>query len=600
MCAAFVACAALLPVVSFAQANNGAPKVLRVAMKSAERAFDPQVESDQYSNWISHVVFDSLYKYDYLARPVKVVPNTAEAEPEITDNGTTYTIRIKPGIYYSPDPAFKNQRRELTADDYIYSIKRLMDPSLRAQWQWLVDGKIVGLDELAETAKKTGKFNYDAKIEGLQALSKHTLRVKLKRVDYNFLYILAMTATSAMAREVVEAYKGDIGAHPVGTGPFVLKQHTRRSKIVLEKSPTFRDVYFNTKYADPNDPQDKEAVKYLAGRKLPIVDRVEINVIEEPQPRFLAFLNKEHDVLVDPPADFIRQMLTVSGDVVPNLKKEGVKAQREPQMEITYTYFNMEDPVVGGYTPEKVALRRAIVLAYDNQKEITVARKGQAEQLQSPIPPGLIGYDPELRTQAGEHNLAKAKALLDMYGYVDRDGDGYREDPQGRPLRMVYSSQPTQDYVDLEHLWYQANEAVGLKVEIRKQQFADLIQAAKLKQLQIWGLAWHADFPDAENFLQLLYGPNCGQANNSCFSHKHYDELYEKAASMPPSPERDAVYKEMVKLFVAYAPWKLGVYRIYNHMSRPWAIGFKHHPIDTSNFFVYTDIDPDAQRKGTQ
>jgi ABC-type transport system substrate-binding protein len=220
--------------------------------------------------------------------------------------------------------------------------------------------------------------------------------------------------------------------------------------------------------------------------------------------------------------------------------------------------------------------------------------------LQSPIPPGLTGYDPELRTQAGEYDLAKAKALLDMYGYIDRDGDGYREDPQGRPFKTVYSTQPTQDYRDLDLLWFKANEALGLKVEIRRQQFADLIQEAKLKKLQIWGLAWHADFPDAENFLQLLYGPNCGQANNSCFSLKEYDQLYEKATSMPPSPERDAVYKEMVKLFVAYAPWKLGVYRIYHHLSRPWAIGFKHHPIDSTAFFVYTDIDSEARNKATQ
>ena len=285
-----------------------------------------------------------------------------------------------------------------------------------------MDGKIVGLDELAAQAKKTGKFDYDAKIEGLQALSRHTLKIKLKRADYNFLYVLAMTATGAVAREVVESYSSDVGAHPVGSGPFMLKELTRRSRIVLEKNPGYREHYIDVQYADPNDAQDREVVKYLAGRKIPLLDRIEIAVIEEPQPRLLAFLNREHDVLIESPADFINQVMP-GGKLAPKLEREGVKPQRDPQMEITYTYFNMEDPVVGGYTPEKVALRRAIVLAYDSRAEIYVARKGQALQAQSPIPPGVTGYEASLKTEAGEHNVAKAKALLELgqgFAFVGR------------------------------------------------------------------------------------------------------------------------------------------------------------------------------------
>lgn len=580
-------------------ADAARPKVLRVAMKAAERSFDPQVESDLYSNWVSQVIFDPPYRYDYLARPMKVVPNTAEAMPEVSEDGLTYTFRIKPGIYFTPHPAFKGEKRELTARDYEYSIKRLVDPKNRAQWQWLVEGKIVGLDELAAQAKKTGKFDYDAKIEGLKLLSPYTLQVRLKRTDFNFIYILAMTATGAVAREVVEATGSDVGANPVGTGPFMMKSLTRRSKIVLEKNPGFRDEYVDVQYADKSDPQDQEVIKYLAGRKVPMIDRVEIDVIEEPQPRFLAFLNGEHDVLENSPSDFINQIMP-GGKLAPRLAKEGVKAQREPQMEIVFTYFNMEDPVVGGYTPEKVALRRAIVLAYDNGAEINVARKGQAMQAQSHIPPGVVGYDPEFRTDAGEHNIAKAKALLDTYGYIDRDGDGWREDPQGKPIRMVYTTQPSQDYRDLDLLWKKANESIGLRVDIRQMQFADAYQAAKLKKLQIWGLSWGADYPDAENFVALLYGPNCGESNKSCFNLPEYNRLYEKAAALPNSPERNALYRDMAKLSMAYAPWKLGVHRIWHHFARPWVIGFKHHAINATNFFVYSDIDVDAQAKGRQ
>ncbi|MBL8516357.1 MAG: bicyclomycin resistance protein [Betaproteobacteria bacterium] len=590
--------ALLLAVCGLVARADAAPqKVLRVAMSAAERSFDPQVESDLYSNWVNQVIFDPLYRYDYLARPVKVVPNTAEAMPEVTEGGLVYTVRLKSGIRFTPHAAFQGKPRALSVSDYEYSLKRLVDPKNRSQWQWLVEGKIVGLDELAAQAKKTGKFDYDAKIEGIRQLSPNTLQIRLKRPDYNFIYILAMTATGAVAREVVDAHAADIGAHPVGTGPFVLKLHTRRSKMVLEKNPDFRDEFIEVQYADSNDPQDREVVKYLAGRKVPMIDRVEIDAIEEPQPRFLAFLNGEHDVLENSPREFINQIMP-GGKLAPKLEREGVKAQREPQMEVVFTYFNMEDPVVGGYTPERTALRRAIVLAYNMDAEINVARKGQAIQAQSMIPPGVTGYDPSFKSDAGEHNIAKAKALLDIYGYVDRDGDGWREDPQGNPIRMVYTTQPGQDYRDLDLLWYKANTAIGLNVEIRKVQFADAYQAAKLKKLQIWGLSWGADYPDAENFVQLLYGPNCAESNKSCFNLPEYNQLYDRAASLPPSEERNQIYREMARLALAYAPWKLGVHRIWHHFARPWVIGFKHHPINATNFFVYSDIDVDAQAKG--
>lgn len=572
-------------------------KVLRVAMKSSEKSFDPQVESDNYSNWVNQVVFDPLFKYDYLARPVKVRPNTAQAMPEITEGGLVYTIRIKPGITFTPHPAFGGKRRELTAADYEYSLKRLVDPKLRAQWHWLVEDKIVGLDELAAQAKKTGKFDYDARIEGIRQLSPHTLQIRLKRTDYNFIYILAMTATGAVAREVEQAHAADFGAHPIGTGPFILKSHVRRSKIVLERNPDFREEYVDVSHADPNDSQDQEVVKYLAGRKVPLVDRVEIDVIEEPQPRFLAFLNREHDVLDNSPAEFINQIMP-GGKLAPRMEKEGVKPQRAPQMETVFTYFNMTDPVVGGYTPEKVALRRAIVMAYNMDAEINIARKGQAIQAQSPIPPGVTGYDPNFKSEAGQQNVAKAKALLDLYGYIDRDGDGWREDPQGKPIRMVYTTQPSQDYRDLELLWLKANESIGLKVDIRTMQFVDAYQQSKAKKLQIWGLSWAADYPDAENFMQLLYGPNCPESNKACFDLPEYNELYRKAASMPPSPERDQLYREMSRLVLAYAPWKIGVHRVWHHFARPWVIGFKRHPINETNYFVYSDIDPQAQATG--
>ena len=141
-------------------------KVIRHVFPAGEEGFDPAAAHDLYSGTVEQVIFETLLTYDYLARPAKLVPLTAEALPRVTDNGQTYTIKIRKGIYFTPDPAFKGEKRELVADDYVYSLKRLMDPKIRSPWTWLLDGKIVGLDEQAAKAKERGSFDYDAKMPG--------------------------------------------------------------------------------------------------------------------------------------------------------------------------------------------------------------------------------------------------------------------------------------------------------------------------------------------------------------------------------------------------------------------------------------------------
>src|SRR5690242_5320254 len=233
-----LAVAVLLPTAGAYGADPA--KVIRHVFPAAETGFDPAGVQDLYSATIEQMLFETLLTYDYLARPAKLVPLTAEAMPEVTDNGKTYTVRVKKGIYFIDDPVFKGRKRELTAADYAYSLKRLIDPKLRSPWAWLVEGKIVGLDEVAEAAKKSGKFDYDAKIAGLETPDRYTLRIRLKDSDYNLSYILAHEPTLAVAREVIEAYAdagGRAMANPVGTGAYRLTQWVRSSKIVLEANP---------------------------------------------------------------------------------------------------------------------------------------------------------------------------------------------------------------------------------------------------------------------------------------------------------------------------------------------------------------------------
>ena len=571
-------------------------KVVRHAFRVAETSFDPARESDRYSAFIIEALFDSLLTYDYLARPVKLVPGVAEALPDIADGGATYTFRIRKGVYFADDPVFKGRKRELTAQDFAYSIRRMYDPKLRSPNLYFFEGKIIGADEVMRQAKKTGKYDYDAPIAGLEVLDRYTLRIRLNQPDYNFQYVMAMPLAVGMAREIVEHYGEDARSHPVGTGPYRLKEWRRSSKIVLEASPNYREEYYTGTKGETAE--DEAIFRSLQDKRLPIVGRIEVVIIEEPQPRWLAFSNRELEYIEDLPNEFVN-IVAPGGKFAPNLAKQGIRMQRTPELEITITaFYNMRDPVIGGYTPEKVALRRAMNLGYNQAEEVMIARKGQALTAESPIPPGAAGYDADFHGIAQEYDPARAKALLDLFGYVDRDGDGYRELPDGQPLVLEFGSPPTSDFRDLDQIWKKSMDAIGINVKFKKARWPDLNKESKAAKLQVGSfLAWHADYPDGDNFLQLLYGPySSPQSNSANFALPAFDRLYEQARRVPDSAMRTQLYQQMTKLFLAYAPWRLGVHRVQTHLNQPWLMNYKKHPI-LHQAWKHLDVDLEMQRK---
>lgn len=569
-------------------------KVLRIPFLIAETNFDPAFASDLYSNNVIDEILEPPLTYDMLARPAKLKPQTLEAMPEVTEGGRIYTMHIKKGIHFSDDPVFKGAKRELVAQDYIFAIQRLIDPKMASPNSWMVDGKIEGLDAMRDKAKADGKLDYDAPIAGLRALDRHTLQVRLVKPDYNFLYILALGTLGAQAREVVEHYGNEIGAHPVGTGAYVLKEWKRSAKIVLERNPNFREAYYDAQPA-ADDAEGQRLLAEMKGKRLPAIDRVEIYIIEESQPRWLAFLNSELE-WINLPYEF-KSTILPGDNLAPWASKRGLKWFPSVEASVTYVYYNMKDPVWGGYTPEKVALRRAVGLAYDIQTEINLVRNGTAIPAVTPIPPGVLGYDANFNL-GRTYDPAKAKALLDMYGYIDRDGDGWRETPDGKPLVYVYSSAPSQ----LERLFLELRkksiEAIGIRVETNIEKWPDLRKKSKLGKLQNWFLAWNGDFPDGENFYQLLYGPNCGSSNDGCFQFPEFDRLYEAAAAIPPTePEaRKKIYQQMARIVAAYQPWSVNVHRKRNDFTQPWVLGWRKHPF-LHEAMRYADIDLDIKAK---
>jgi ABC-type transport system substrate-binding protein len=579
--------AAILAATAVAGHAADPAKVLRVAFNAAETGFDPQAGGDAYSNYVNRVIFESLYSYDYLARPYKIVPNTAQALPDISADGKTWTIRVKPGIYFADDPAFKGAKRELTAADYVYSWKRVLDPKMRSISNLVFDGKLLGADPIVTAAKETGKFDYDAPIEGLQAIDRYTIRLKLNYPSYDLLSDLTTAATAAVAREVIAAYGDSSGwamANPVGTGPYRLKDWRRGQKIVLEANPNFREVVFPSS----NDPNDRSIVERMRGKKLPQIGRIEISIIEESNPRLLAFEKGELDFIAVP-TDLIRNVLDAGDKLKPAFSQQGISMWRAVQPAIAYTYFNMEDPIVGGYGKDKIALRRAISMAYNTEDEIRVVRQGQGEPATQPIPPNVTGYDPKFNGHV-HFDPAGAKALLDRFGYVDRDGDGWRETPDGKPLILTIASPPSATDRQLDELWKKSMDVVGIRVEFVKQKWPDLLKMSRAGQLQMWTLGNISNTTEGFGFLDLLYGPHAGVTNLARFKLAEYDKLYDQARQLSDSPERTRLFQKMSQLVTAYAPWKLDAFRYETVLVYPWVLGYKHNVFD-QHPWLYLDVD---------
>jgi ABC-type transport system substrate-binding protein len=573
-------------------------KILRWGFEIAETGFDPVQTSDWYSAYVNTNIFDTPLTYDFLARPLKLKPNVLEAMPEVTEGGTVYTLKFRKGIYFADDPAFGGKKRELVAEDLAYSFKRLFDVKNKSPNLHYIDGTIVGTDLLKKKQKDTGKFDYDMLIEGFQLLDRYTLRIKLNKPDYNFLYQLAShNVACLMAREVVERYGDDVMAHPVGTGPYRLVDWRRSSRTAIEYNPNFREEYWD---AEPsaNDARAQETYRKLKGKRLPMIHRIEFHVVEETQPRWLAFRNEEHDYIDRVPAEFANVAFP-GNKLAADLAKRGVQMSRTPAMEVTYAYFGMEHPVVGGYAPEKVALRRAIVLSYNQDKEISILRNFQAAPAHSPIGPGAFGYEDSFRTTANDYSPARARALLDMYGYVDRDGDGFRENLDGSPLVIEMASTPTLRDRQFDENWKSSMEDVGLRISFKKAKWPDLLKESRAGKLMSWRLAWGAAYPDADAFFVMLYGPNGGQANHARFKNVEFDRLYEKARTLPPGPERQTVYREMNRIFLTLAPWRLGTHRIDSDLTQSWVIGYQRHPILRS-VWKYIDFDPEMKKAMTK
>jgi oligopeptide transport system substrate-binding protein len=467
---------AVFLLASCAAAAADPTKILHLATNDID-SLDPQQWQDDFSYRVGSSIFESLYQWDYLARPPGIVPNTAAAAPAIAADGKTWTIRIKAGIYFTDDPAFHGKPRELVAEDYVYSIKRGQDPNLRGGGDPVTTDLIVGMRPVVDAARKpAAHFDYDVPVEGLRALDRYTLQVRLNQPNFP-LMTENLTGDFAVAREVVDAAADDIQTRAVGTGPYRLKEWKRGSRIILEANPSYRPIAF----PDSSDPEKAALVRQMKGRRLPQVGTIEFSVIEEMQARLLEFERGTLDIVELRGSS--AQGLLKNGELDPALAARGVDRQIDPYGTRS-VYFNIEDPVVGGMSKEHVALRRAIVLGFDASALSRVVYAGLARPANQILPPGVSAFDPA-RSNKPRYDPTAANDLLDRSGYRNRGKDGFRLAPDGKPLLLTMTTFTGNVWIEMQTLWKNNMDAIGVRMEFRSVPPQDLLKEAAQGKFQL-------------------------------------------------------------------------------------------------------------------
>lgn len=523
------------------------------------------------------VTYETLYQYHYLKRPLTLEPLLAEILPETSKDGLTLTIKIKKGVRFQDDPAFANGKsREVTAQDFVYSWRRLADPNNQSEGFWVFDGHIKGLNEWRDKMGK-GQANYNTPIEGLQTPDPYTLVIKLTKPYYQLLYQLGSTYTSVVPHEAVEKYGKEFVNHPVGTGPYILSEWIRNSRLTFVRNPNWRGETYPTE----GDKGDKEAGMLAdAGKALPFADRVNFYELQEDQPRWLKFMKGETDWVEIPKDNF--EGSVKDKNVLPEAAAKGFKLAVDTQSDVTFLGFNVLDPVLG----KNPLLRKAMNLAFDTNTLLDRFYNNRGVVAQSQIAVGLEGYEPTFKNPYKQFNVAKAKELLAKAGFAN--GEGLPE------IEYDCPSSATERQMG-EYLQQQMAQ-IGVKINIQQFSWSQFNERLREKKSQMFGYAWMADYPDAENFLQLLYGTNESPGNNnSNYHNRDYDKAYEAAAKLPPGPARTELYKKMRDIFVEDMPWMPMINRFRYQLVQGWVKNFKAE-MTIVNYFKYVRVDMNEKK----
>jgi oligopeptide transport system substrate-binding protein len=527
-------------------AAPGGLKIYRHAMDQAPASLDPTQAANVYANHVVVNAYDTLYAYKYLARPYALKPNLAADFPEISPDGLVYRIPLKRGVHFVDDPAFPGGKgREVVAEDFVYSLKRQFDPANQPQGAWFWAGRIVGLDEW-----KAAGSDYDQPVAGLRALDSHTVEIRLTRPYPQLLDTLAQGYSAVVPREAAEAYGKGLGIRPVGSGPFRVIAYDS-TRVLMERNPGFRREPFDLE-AEGYDPETQAftGVAALQGQVPPFVDRLEIQFIKEPSAAWSSFTKGNEVQFTGIPVEQIDRVLE-SRDPIRLRPEYAEKYHFHSGVEagFVFTTFNMDFPGFGYHPdPEQArrnkALRCAIIKAYDWEARNESWYFGLGKVFPGIITPASPEFDPDLPRDSVTRDVPGARRLLAENGWT----------PENLPV-LTYGSTAGVT----ERLFFEQFRAWMLEIGWPREKlvqktyatFGDISRAWKRSELPMAAKGWGLDYPDAENTLQLFYGPNSSPGSNDAnYRNPDYDALYEQSSVMLPSPERTAIYRKMNQMVI--------------------------------------------------
>jgi ABC-type transport system substrate-binding protein len=616
-------------------------------------------------------IYEPLLEYHYLKRPYQLQPLTLTQMPtvtyldnqgkELTDEQTTepayslYRFELKKGIYYQPHPAFSHNAqdeayyqlsnreqyqdyqtldqfsqlasKELVADDYIYQIKRMADPTLHLPIWDLLSQYIVGLTPLRQQIKdlRTQDNNLpwlDLSKLDLSGVIKHddySFSIKLNGKYPQFKYWLAFHFFAPIPIEVDRFYhlpglaekNISLDFYPVGTGPYMMTKHNPNEEIVLSRNPNYHDDFYPLSGSDDDQAQGLLAD---AGKKLPFIDKVSFRLEKESIPIWTKFLQGYYD-RSGISSDSFDQAVNVGVEGIglsDEMQQKGISLTMAISPAIYYLGFNMLDPIVGGDGDKNRKLRRAIAMVFNEQEQISIFRNGRGQVAQDPLPPGIFGaYDggqqginkfifdwDDNQNKPVPKSVAQAKKLLAEAGYPEgRDAD------TGKPLILNYDTTGS-DNARQNWMIKQFNK-INIQLNIRSTDYNRFQEKMEQGNAQIFSWGWFADYPDPENFLFLLYGPNgrvgSGGAgvNSSNYDNPQYNKLFNQMKSMSDSPQRLAIIKQMTDIYQRDLPWASGFHPQSFVLNNQWMKNYKPHGISQATL-KFQNIDPQLRQQKRQ
>ena len=581
-----------LAIAPISCSNNPYPpgdaeaSVYYASFVEAPRTLDPAKAYTVSAHTVTGSVYDTLLKYHLLKRPLELMPGLAEALPErirLPDGRVRYRFRLREDLLYANDVCFElgeagRRTREVVAADIVFQLSRVADPAVASPVLepfsniegFAAFGQALAAKRASEPAfaKRPVHEQYAAVggVRGIQAPSRYVLEVTLDKPYPQIKYWFAMEFSTPVPWEAVAYYDGREGRdrfddHPVGTGPFILSEYNKRARYVLEKSENWYGVRHpewrapSAVYPAVGEPGD--AARGLledAGKPLPFIDRIVFIRDKESIPRFNKFLQGYYDS-----ASIVKESYdeVIQGDgLSPQMQARGIDLMKAVSPTVFYIGFNMNDDVIGRAGGDRSRkLRQAMSLVIDSKEWLRVFLNGRGVPAQSPIPPGIYGYDESYRNPYRQYDLERARELMIEAGYPGG------VDPQtGEALELAFDTYGTSTAARTQLEFYtNAWSTLGIDVKIEQSNYNQFQQKLRNGAYQIYNFGWNADYPDPENFLFLLWG-EMGKAkangpNTANFANPRFDELFRAVKTSENGPTRMAQIREMLSILEEERPW---------------------------------------------